>query len=177
MIHMIKAPTKVNWDEDETVFTSPTVFLAGSIEMGASEHWQERVKTHFEKRLGEWNISEDFDLTLINPRRDNWDSSWVQSIENPQFREQVEWELEGMEKASYTFIYFSPETKAPITLLELGLHCPCGNAYTMVVCPEGFWRKGNVDVTCNWFDVPQESTFENGLDTLLKQILYDYGWI
>ena len=168
MIHMIKAPTKVNWDD-----LRPTIFLAGSIEMGAAEHWQERVKTHLEQRCREWNV-EEFDPALINPRRDDWDSSWVQDISNLPFREQVEWELEGMENSDYTFMYFSPETKSPITLLELGLHCPYANKHTLVVCPKGFWRKGNVDVVCNWFDVKQAETFEEGVDRLLEAILNDW---
>lgn len=172
MIKMIKAVEKVDWD----ISNRPSVFLAGSIEMGTAEHWQERVKTHLEQRCKEWNVEEDFDLTLINPRRDDWDSSWVQDISNSQFREQVEWELEGMENSDYTFMYFSPETKSPITLLELGLHCPYANDHTLVVCPEGFWRKGNVDVVCNWFGVVQAETFEEGLDRLLERILVDWGY-
>ena len=41
------------------------IFLAGSIEMGVAEDWQSYVA----KRM------EQFDCTIFNPRRTEWDSS------------------------------------------------------------------------------------------------------
>jgi hypothetical protein len=76
----------------------------------------------------------------------------VQSIDNLQFRGQVEWELAGMERASVVAMYFAPQTKAPITLLELGLCAQSGKL--LACCPEGFWRRGNVEVVCDRFGVP-----------------------
>ena len=49
-------------------------------------------------------------------------------------------------------MYFAPRTKAPITLLELGLAARSGKA--VVCCPAGFWRKGNVDVVCRRYSIP-----------------------
>jgi hypothetical protein len=133
-----------------------SIFLAGSIEMGTAENWQERMVRELE--------DEDF-LVIYNPRRDDWDSSWVQSIDNPQFYDQVTWELNMMEKADIIPMYFSPETKAPITLLEFGLHAASGKL--IVCCPEGFWRKGNVDIVCRRNNVAQVDTL-NGLIDLTK---------
>ena len=121
----------------------PAIFLAGSIEMGAAENWQTRL----EKELA------DLDIFILNPRRDDWDSSWIQSPSFGPFRDQVEWELAAMEKADCILFYFSPGTKAPITLLELGLwlgKCP---QKIIVCCPEGYWRRGNVLITCNRYGV------------------------
>jgi hypothetical protein len=120
----------------------PSVFLAGSIEMGLAEPWQER----FEEALA------DLDAVILNPRRDEWDASWRQSIHEPRFREQVEWELAAQEQATLIAMYFAPATKAPITLLELGLCAHGGKA--IVCCPEGFWRKGNVEVICARYHLP-----------------------
>jgi len=136
-----------------------TVFLAGSIEMGAAENWQDRVKRLMENRR----------VCLFNPRRDNWDSSWVQSIENDKFVEQVSWELEAMERADHILMYFDPNTKSPISLLELGLHTnPTENrpSKLRVVCPEGFWRKGNVDVVCARYKIPQFKTIEEAISDI-----------
>src|SRR5262245_27355523 len=119
-----------------------SVFLAGSIEMGLAEPWQARV----EEALA------DLDVVVLNPRRDEWDASWVQSIDNPQFREQVEWELAGQELAKVVATYFAPETKAPVTLLELGLGARSGKL--VVCCPDGYWRKGNVEVVCARYRIP-----------------------
>lgn len=136
MARVIKPPTPLLFDR-----CAPSVFLAGSIEMGTAEDWQAQV----ERALS------DLDVVLLNPRRDEWDASWVQSIDNPQFREQVEWELAAQEQASIIAMYFAPATKAPITLLELGLSAR--NGKLVVCCPEGFWRKGNVEVVCARYGV------------------------
>lgn len=146
----IKAPN----DYKET--GKPYIFLAGSIEMGKAENWQERVV----RELSE------FDVIILNPRRDDWDSSWVQSIENPQFREQVEWELEAIEFADIIIMNFDPKTKSPITLLELGLFVRTEKL--LVCCPEGFWRKGNVDIVC-WKYGDDIMQFDN-LDDLLSYL-------
>lgn len=120
----------------------PSVFLAGSIEMGGADDWQQRVEAALA----------DLDVIILNPRREAWDSSWKQSIDNLPFREQVEWELSGLERASLIAAYFAPDTKAPITLLELGLSARGGRV--VVCCPEGYWRKGNVEVVCARYGVP-----------------------
>ncbi len=118
------------------------VFLAGSIEMGAAEDWQARLAAELR----------DIDAIALNPRRDEWDASWRQSIDEPKFREQVEWELAGLERADVVAMWFAPETKAPITLLELGLHARGGKV--IVGCPHGFWRRGNLEVVCARYGVP-----------------------
>jgi len=122
-------------------------FLAGSIEMGKAVDWQ----TKLEKAL-------DPIATVFNPRRLDWDSSWKQEITDPQFNEQVTWELEMLDRATYIAMYFDPATKSPISLLELGLHARDGKL--IVCCPEGFWRKGNVDIVCKRYNVFQVSTLE-----------------
>lgn len=119
-----------------------SVFLAGSIEMGQAEPWQAAVEQEFANSA----------ITVLNPRRDEWDASWEQSICNPQFREQVEWELEAQERATVIAMYFAPATQSPITLLELGLFARSGKL--VVCCPEGFWRRGNVEVVCARYGVP-----------------------
>lgn len=45
----------------------------------------------------------------------------VQEASNPQFRQQVEWELNALSVADLIVFYFDPATRSPITLLELGL--------------------------------------------------------
>lgn len=86
-------------------------------------------------------------------------SSWKQDISNDKFREQVEWELKGLEQARLIALCLTPESKAPISLLELGLHAFDGKM--VVCCPEGFWRKGNVDIVCRRYGIPLFSSFED----------------
>lgn len=138
MAYILKPPTPL-----PDSFTNPTVFLAGSIEMGRAEAWQQIVETSLEQRS----------ITILNPRRDDWDASWQQELANPQFRAQVEWELAAQERADLIVMYFAPNTQAPITLLEFGLFARSNKL--VVCCPTGYWRKGNVDVVCARYDIPQ----------------------
>ena len=149
---LITAPTKIELDKHLSVF------LAGSIEGGVAERWQDIVIR---------GLSEE-DVTLLNPRRASWDASWKQDIENPVFKEQVSWELDALEKASMIIMYFDKNTKSPITLLELGLYAQSGKL--LVCCPDGFWRKGNVDIVCERYQVPQMSNLEELINEVKKRI-------
>lgn len=124
------------------------VFLAGSIEMNTATEWQEDLIT----------LLSPLHITVLNPRRYSWDSSWKQEMSNPNFYEQVNWELQAMDIANTIFMYFDPSTKAPITLLELGLYATSNKL--CVCCPEGFWRKGNVDIVCAKYNIPQVTSLE-----------------
>ena len=111
--------------------------------MGKSADWQKQVEQYFEPFA---------DYTLLNPRRDDWDSSWVQEFESPNFYQQVNWELRGLERADSILMYLDPETKSPISMLELGLFARSGKL--MVCCPKGFWRRGNIEIVCENFAIP-----------------------
>jgi hypothetical protein len=87
----------------------------------------------------------------LNPRRDNWDSGWKQSKDNPKFKEQVEWELNAQEQADIISFYFAPNTKSPISLLEFGLFAR--SKKVIVCCSTGFWREGNVALVCERFGI------------------------
>lgn len=128
------------------IWSGKSIFLAGSIDMGLAPDWQQMVIDQLDSP----------NLTILNPRRKDWDSSWEQRIENQQFNEQVTWELEGLERADLILMYLDPATQAPISLMELGLSAAKG---TMIVCcPEGYWRKGNVDIVCKKYEIPQSNT-------------------
>ena len=118
------------------------VFLAGSIEMGVAENWQDRLTGEFE----------NYNVEVYNPRRDDWDSSWVQDpTRGTQFHEQVAWELDHIVEADLVVFFFDKDTKSPITLAELGLSIGLGKEI-MVYCPQEFFRYGNVAVMMNKFD-------------------------
>ena len=51
--------------------------------------------------------------------------------------------------------------------MELGLYA---NKSCIVFCPEGFWRKGNVDIVCKWNGIPQADSYED----LVKKINQHY---
>lgn len=136
------------------------IFLAGSIEMGAAAEWQQQIVTALD----------GYDVIVLNPRRRDWDSSWQQTIDHPQFRQQVEWELQGLEDADLIVFYFDPATKAPVTLMELGLHAASHPQGLIVCCPAGFWRKGNVDIVCARYGITQAETLVDLIDQLRRHL-------
>lgn len=139
------------------LFKQFTVFLAGSIEMGTASDWRGELK----------EMLLDTDVLLLNPWRDDWDDSWEQSIKDQNFREQVEWELDGIDKADLVAIHFDSDTSAPITLLELGI-CTSLLIKCVVHCPDGFWRKGNVDIVCERFKIDQVGSLRELADYIRK---------
>lgn len=135
----IKAPNKIKTNKF-------SIFLAGSTDTGKAEDWQKKVV----------NDLKDFDIYLYNPRRDDWDSSWKQEIENEQFYSQVTWELDGLDKADLIIINFSKDSKAPITFFELGANL---NKNIFLCCPDGFYRKGNIDIYVEYYNI--KNYFDN----------------
>ncbi len=135
-----------------------SVFLAGSIELDLAERWQDTVIN---------DLTSCDNLVILNPRRKDWDNSWTISIENENFKQQVYWELDGLEKADKIIMYFDPKTKSPISLLELGLFSRSDKL--MVICPDGFWRKGNVDIVCEKYNIQNVSSLKDAIK-IIKSI-------
>ena len=123
-----------------------SVFLAGTIDMGNSSDWQADVIMAFEEIV--WTHP----ITILNPRRKEWDNNWKQEIQNPKFAEQVNWELDALEKADVILLYLAAGSYSPVSMLELGLF---GDSGKLIVCCENrFWRKGNIDIVCKRKNIP-----------------------
>jgi hypothetical protein len=152
-LSIIKPPTPFPFEKVRGVVPR-SVFLAGSIEQGAAEDWQTKVIKHINDEVKTFKDA----YYIFNPRRDSWDASWVQSIDNPQFNEQVNWELTALDISKKILMYFDPNTKSPISLLELGLYA--NSRKLIVCCPNGFWRKGNVDIVCKRYEIPLYSDLD-----------------
>lgn len=158
MARILKAPNRLPVGSKHNT----RIFLAGSIDMGKAVNWQDKVT----------NSLLEYDVDIYNPRRDDWDSSWVQSIDNPKFKEQVTWELNNLDSADIVVFYFDPSGPAPITLMELGLVAARSQDDLLVIvcCPEGYYRKGNVDVLCDLYEITQVNSLEE-LITELKETI------
>lgn len=126
----------------------PRVFLGGSIDMGGAPDWQAAMTAALS----------DMDVVILNPRRPDWNPAWRPDADEPEFRRQVEWELNALEAADVIVMYFAPGTQSPVSLLEMGLHARGGKL--IVLAPDGFWRKGNVDITAAAYGVRQAATMD-----------------
>jgi len=145
-------------DSDSNDYIGSRVFLAGSIEMGNSIDWQSNVIDEMENS----------NITIYNPRRDKWNSEWEQLERSPEFNFQVNWELNRLDQSDVILMNFLPDTKSPISLLELGLYATSGKI--IVVCPDGFWRKGNVQIICTRNNIPLFNNLEDGIGALRTKL-------
>lgn len=131
------------------------IFLAGSIEQGAASNWQDYVIHSFK----------DCDIEFYNPRRDGWDNSWGEN--SPELLNQINWELTNLEVADLIVLYLDPNTKSPISLLELGLYAKSNKL--IVCCPDEFYRKTNILVTCEKYNIPLFSNLEGFIAAIFTE--------
>lgn len=131
---------------------TPTVFLAGTIDLGKSWNWQEKFIR---------DIS-GHHAVVFNPRRETWEGT--PSEDNPDFTIQVGWELEMMERADIIAMYLAGDSASPVSLLEMGMWLRSGKL--IVGCEPTFHRHGNVALTCARFGVP----VVNGYTELLAAV-------
>lgn len=147
---VIEAPGHFTVDNE-----GPLVFLAGSIEGGRARNWQTDAVEALEEVPG----------VLLNPRRATWSP-----LDKDELRRQINWELDGLEAADIVFFYFDPDTRSPVSLLELGLMARQSNRKVVVCCPDGYWRQENVEETCKRYNRTLIRTFEEGMSALGKAI-------
>ena len=141
-----------------------TVFVGGSIEMGAAELWQDKLATSLSKF--------DDNVVLLNPRRDDWDSSWLQDpTYGTNFHTQVSWEMDSQEDSDFLIYYFDPATKSPITLLELGTYGVSNAENTIVCCPPDFYRYGNVAMLCARYNITLVESFPRLVREVINRLL------
>lgn len=111
---------------------APHIFLAGTIEMGKSEDWQQKMIKDLD----------DLDIVIANPRRGSFDQFNKKEIEH-----QINWELDKLSQADVVFFNFLPGTISPISLLEFGLLNGKDDRPVVVYCPEDYSRQDNVVIT------------------------------
>jgi hypothetical protein len=157
-MEVIKPPTNLYEILEEDDFS---LFAGGSIEQGTAYDWQADLDKELKDVTGK----------IFNPRRDDWDASLEQRISNPVFMGQLEWEYLAMELADKLLFYFDPKTKSPITIGEVYMLAPTVDpADIAVICPDGFWRKGNIEFICGKFGVPLFHGFYDALDHLFEDV-------
>ena len=145
----VKAPNEVH-----------TLFLAGSIEMGTAENWQQTVVDYFESE----------EIVIYNPRREDWDASWNATPYNEHLEEQIKWEHKHIMESEYVLFNFDPATKSPVTLMELGMMLSFPNKNNITVCcPPKYWRYLNVRTFCTTHNI----YWTDNLDDALKRMTLD----
>lgn len=155
---IIKAP-----EETPISKNRKKIFLAGSIDMGKAENWQPKLEEEFS----------NFNITILNPRRLDFDVSQEYSENNPYLQEQVNWELTNLGLADIVVFYFDPTGKAPISLFEMGVvanKVKDGEKKAIVLCPDGYWKKANVILNAKFFNFEIAETFDDLISKTKKAI-------
>lgn len=148
MAKMISAPTKYNRLNEKIIF------LSGSTENSDKDSWQDKLLKELE----------DLNVTMLNPYRADYNS-----LSDSELTKQIEWELDGLERADIVAIYFDSSTKAAITLLELGLSAK--NKTVVIFCEGKFWKHKEVTVVAKKYKL---SVFDN-YDNFVKKIKHEIG--
>lgn len=151
-----------------TVVTSPQplptdhravrVFLGGSIDMGKAPDWQRDVISALA----------DENAVVLNPRRPDWNPAWRPVADDANFRTQVEWELTALESADVIVLFLAAGSQSPISLLEFGLHAREGRL--VVYCQDGYWLKGNVDITARRYGIRTVGSVAELIDEVRSRI-------
>ena len=116
-----------------------SIFLAGSIEMGKAPEWQKEIISTLANHP----------FAIYNPRRGpefKWEAG-----NDALFKEQVDWEHKHLSESSIIAMFISGETKAPISLMEMGMFATSGRL--IVACEKNFWRLGNVQWVCRYYGI------------------------
>jgi hypothetical protein len=130
------------------------LFLSGPVQHGQAA-WQDRLARALEKAPG-W---------LLDPRRADWDSTWMNSLVDPRFAAQVAWELAGLARATERVVFLGGSSDAPVTLLELGLYAHQGR--TRICLDDGYALGGHVQAVARAWKLP----VHRGLDALAQALL------
>ena len=169
-VQVIYATNTIPSNEDQ----STKVFLAGSIEQGKAEEWQSRIIEDLKSFTSDVNIESKNTiktrLTIFNPRRPDWNPNLPQEAFNEVLRNQITWELDHLEMSDVICLYLDPKTTSPISLLELGLHMR--SRKLLVCCPPGFYRKANIDITCQKYGVDVLNDYSTLFSTLCGALVH-----
>lgn len=135
------------------------IFLAGSIEMNKCIDWQKDVENIIVKDISNANID------IYNPRRDYF--GFAQG--SNEFNEQVNWELDHLEKCDMIIMVLLNDTISPISLLELGLFA--NSKKMIVICGDEYFRKHNVKIVCERHGIKYFESLTDGIDYCKELII------
>ena len=133
------------------------IFLGGTIDNGDSFDWNSELI----KELNE--VDTTHPIMIYNPRRIEWNKD----ADKDELRKQIDWELYHLERADIIVMNILPNSKSPISLMELGLFAK--EKKMIVFCGEKFYRYENVRMTCERYGVPFFNT--NDMSTIKNEIV------
>lgn len=135
---------------------SKKVFLAGTIDSGDSEDWQDEICRYFEEK-----DDSKVAITIYNPRREEWPDDGSNEV-----KRQIRWEHNKMDNADLIVMNILPDSKSPISLMEIGMYSKDNKLH--VFCQPDFYRFDNVEMVCKKYGIPLHKT--NDVKSICKII-------
>ncbi|KAF4958868.1 hypothetical protein FGADI_2070 [Fusarium gaditjirri] len=152
---IVMAPCKPDHGDQNT-----SIFLAGITTNTGGADWRDNLT----------RALINHPVTIFNPNRPDWDSTWKEDFSDKRWEEQVWWELDMQESADIIVFMFHRLTDAPISLLEFGLAARTKLNKVFVCAQEGYRKKGNVEAVCKRFGAKLVNTEEELRETLLAAL-------
>ena len=99
--------------EEKVKSNAVKVFLGGTIDSGNSEDWQKEICKEF---------IDNKEYVIFNPRRDEWPNDGSSEV-----IKQIKWEHKRMDESDIIVMNILPDSKSPISLMEIGMYNESGN--------------------------------------------------
>ena len=112
------------------------IFLAGSIDNRYFGNWRKKVI----EEIGDSNI-------ILDPTNTNHDK-----LSDEDMKLHIQWELDALSKANTILLNFLPDSKSPISLVELGLYVTSNKL--IVICPKAFYKSRYVYTLREKYNTP-----------------------
>lgn len=126
----------------------PSVFLAGSIDLGKARDWHAEVVSELT----------DVDCTVFSPRTDDvkfWRDVDL-TVASPQLYQQVLWEQTYLEQCTVVYFYFQEGMLSPVSMLEFGQMLMLPKQKIACIDPK-FYRRGNLCITASIHGLPSNN--------------------
>lgn len=150
---IIRAPS------EEPVTGIKSVVLAGTTAAVDNGDWRENLSA----------LLSNYPVTIFNPNRPDWDSTWREDMSFGPYREQVLWELDKQVGADLDVVYLHPATLAPISLLEFGLSAQVPGK-VIAIAPEGYSKRANVQIVCQKFGIEFLDTMDRVHEMVIDKL-------
>jgi hypothetical protein len=148
MSHIKSPDFVVHYPPTRPTLDKTSIILFGTIQRGEDD-WREVLASSLS----------DLPIAILNPHRDDWDSSWVEDMSDPKFKEQVNWEMDYAQKADIIVFNFAPDSLAPVSMLELGMYA--GTGKVILRYHEEFKKKGNLQAVCSRYNIPMTEQLDD----------------
>lgn len=129
------------------------IFLAGSMDVNVTNTWRNSIVNEL------YNTYDFFDPTI-----DNHDN-----LTDTQMRNHILWELKALELSDIVLLNLLPESKSPISLIELGMYVKTNKL--IVVCPEEFYTSRYLEELCSYYKVDLYKSLLDFLNDFIRNNL------